>query len=158
MTTFDENGNVVPDPIPASLVLGETVIPEHPSLSVLKNRITELEREVQITKQTSDNYRNRWNELNNQKYTLENALRTFVEDEELSMEIAGQLAEIFDITLTKTIDVELTFKVSVSVEVPLGSELTVDDVADYVSIAVDYSGEGDLIESDFNLDDWNERS
>jgi hypothetical protein len=155
---FDENGNVIPSPIPASVVLGQSVESEHPVLSGLKTRIAELEREVEVTKGNSDNYRNRWNTLVNQRYTLENALRTFVEDEELSMDIAGQIAEIFDITLTKTIDVELTYKVSVSVEVPLGSELTVDDVADYVSISVDYSGEGDLIESDSDLDDWNERS
>ena len=155
---YDENGLIVPDPIPASVVLGEAVESEHPVLKSLKDRIAELEREVAVVKGNSDNYRNRWNELCNQRYTLENALRTFVEDEELSMDIAGQIAEIFDINLTKTIDVELTFKVSVSVEVPLGSELTADDVADYVSISVDYSGEGELLESDSDLDDWNERS
>lgn len=153
---FDENGNIVPDPIPASDVIGNAS--EHPVLSTLKNRIAELEREVEVTKKNSDNYRNRWNELCNQRYTLENALRTFVEDEEIELNIATQIAEIFDITLTKTIDVELTFKVSVSVEVPLGEEMTVDDVADNVSISVDYSGAGELLESDADLDDWNERS
>jgi hypothetical protein len=155
---FDENGNVIPSPIPASVVLGQSVESEHPVLKTLKDRITELEREVEITKRNSDNYRNRWSELNNQKYTFENALRTFVEEEEIELNIAEQLAEIFDITLTKTIDLELTYKVSVSVEVPIGSELTSDDVADYVSISVDYSGEGELLESDADLDDWNERS
>jgi hypothetical protein len=154
---FDENGNVVPDPISASSVLGEAVS-EHPVLTPLKNRIAELEREVEIVKGNSDNYRNRWNELCSQRYTLENALRTFVEDEEIELSIATQIAEIFDITLTKTIDVELTFKVTVSVEVPLGEEMTADDVADNVSISVDYYGTGELLESDSDLDDWSERS
>jgi hypothetical protein len=155
---FDENGNVVPSPIPASVVLGQSVESEHPVLSGLKNRIAELEREVEVTKGNSDNYRNRWNELCNQRFTLENALRTFVEDEEIELNIAQQIADIFNIALTKTIDVELTFKVSVSVEVPLGDEMTVDDVADNVSISVDYYGTGELLESDSDLDDWSERS
>jgi hypothetical protein len=155
---FDENGNVVPSPIPASVVLGQSVESEHPVLSGLKTRIAELEREVEVTKGNSDNYRNRWNELCNQRYTLENALRTFVEDEEIEIGIAQQLADIFNIALTKTIDVELTFKVTVSVDVPLGDEMSVDDVADNVSISVDYSGEGDLNSSDYDLDDWREIS
>ena len=155
---FDENGNVIPSPIPASVVLGQSVESEHPVLSGLKTRIAELEREVEVTKGNSDNYRNRWNELCNQRFTLENALRTFVEDEEIELNIAQQIADIFNIALTKTIDVELTFKVSVSVEVPLGDEMTVDDVADNVSISVDYYGTGELLESDSDLDDWSERS
>ena len=155
---FDENGNVVPSPIPASVVLGQSVESEHPVLSGLKTRIAELEREVEVTKGNSDNYRNRWNELCNQRFTLENALRTFVEDEEIEIGMAQQIADIFNIALTKTIDVELTFKVSVSVEVPLGEEMTADDVADNVSISVDYYGTGELLESDSDLDDWSERS
>lgn len=155
---YDENGLIVPDPIPASVVLGEAVVSDHPVLTPLKNRIAELEREVEVVKGNSDNYRNRWNELCNQRFTLENALRTFVEDEELEISIATQIADIFDITLTKTIDVELTYKVSVSVEVPLGEEMTADDVADNVSISVDYYGSGELLESDSDLDDWSERS
>jgi len=51
-----------------------------------------------------------------------------------------------------------TYKVSVSVEVPLGEDVSVDDVADNVSISVDYFGTGELLESDTDLDDWNERS
>jgi hypothetical protein len=155
---FDENGNVIPSPIPASVVLGQSVESEHPVLSGLKTRIAELEREVEVTKGNSDNYRNRWNELCNQRFTLENALRTFVEDEEIELNIAQQIADIFNIALTKTIDVELTFKVSVSVEVPIGDEMTADDVADNVSISVDYYGSGELLESDSDLDDWSERS
>lgn len=152
---FDENGNVVPDPIKADEVLN--AIP-HPVLIKQTQRIEELMREVEVLKNNSDNYRKRWSDLNDKKYTLENALRTFVEDEEIEMDIASQIADIFDITLTKTIDLELTFKVSVSVEVPLGSDVSADDVADYVSISVDYSGEGELLESEADLDDWNERS
>jgi hypothetical protein len=155
---FDENGLVVPDPIPASVVLGESVVSEHPVLTPLKNRIAELEREVEVVKGNADNYRNRWNTLTSQRYTLENALRTFVEDEEIEIEVAQKLADIFDIVLTKTIDVELTFKVTVSVEVPLGEEMTADDVADNVSISVDYYGTGELLESDSDLEDWSERS
>lgn len=155
---IDENGLVVPDPIPASVVLGESVVSEHPVLTPLKNRIAELEREVEVVKGNADNYRNRWNTLTSQRYTLENALRTFVEDEEIEIEVAQKLADIFDIVLTKTIDVELTFKVTVSVEVPLGEEMTADDVADNVSISVDYYGTGELLESDSDLEDWSERS
>ena len=40
---YDEQGNLVPDPIPASLVLGEAVIPNHPVLAQLKEQIETLE-------------------------------------------------------------------------------------------------------------------
>jgi len=155
---FNENGLIVPDPIPASVVLGESVVSEHPVLTPLKNRIAELEREVEVVKGNADNYRNRWNILANQRYTLENALATFVEDEEIEIDVAQKIADIFDISLTKKIDVELTYKVTVSVEVPLGDDVSVDDVADNVSISVDYYGSGEMLESDSDLDDWREIS
>ena len=143
---FDENGNIVPDPIPASLVLGETVIPEHPVLAQLKEQIETLTGQRDSWKQDHDIMRDRWV---NAKASIEayksNVKELIVENiDSLDRDFAQALAEAMDIELTRTVSISGTINFSGTVEVSIFDEDVLDDVRYNTNVSdlnVEFNGE-----------------
>lgn len=143
---FDENGNIVPDPIPASLVLGETVIPDHPVLAQLKEQIETLTGQRDSWKQDHDIMRDRWV---NAKASIEayksNVKELIVENiDSLDRDFAQALAEAMDIELTRTVSISGTINFSGTVEVSIFDEDVLDDVRYNTNVSdlnVEFNGE-----------------
>lgn len=152
---YDENGNIVPDPIPASLVLGETIIPNHPVLAQLKEQIETLEGQRDSWKQDHDIMRDRWV---NAKAAIE-ALKSNVKEliienvDDLDKDFLQALAEAMEIELTKSISVQGTINFSGSVEVSIFEDL--DDISYNVSVdSLDISAYGEnLWHLDYDVED-----
>jgi hypothetical protein len=152
---YDENGNLVPDPIPASLVLGETVIPNHPVLAQLKEQIETLtgQRDSWITDHNI--MRDRWV---NAKAAIE-ALKSNVKNlilenhDNVDEDFLKELAEAMEIELTKSISVQGTINFSGSVEVSIFEDL--DDISYNVSVdGLDISAYGEnLWHLDYDVED-----
>lgn len=159
---FDENGNIVPDPIPASLVLGETVIPDHPVLAQLKEQIETLTGQRDSWKQDHDIMRDRWV---NAKASIEayksNVKELIVENiDSLDRDFAQALAEAMDIELTRTVSISGTINFSGTVEVSIFDEDVLDDVrynTNVSDLSVEFNGEY-LDNLDYETEDveWSE--
>jgi hypothetical protein len=144
---YDENGNVVPDPIPASDVLGEAVS-THPVLTQLKEQIASLEQE-KTSLQNKYDYVNRIaTERGNELVTLQNKIRTLivdaVEEDELGKTKAREILDECGIEATKTVTISGTITFSGHVEVSVFDEDILDDVRYQTSVSdltVDFNGE-----------------
>jgi len=147
--------NILPD---VDGIMEDITAMTHPVLTNIRRELAEANHRFEIEKQTADNFRTRLSIKNEQVEKLRAVLGSLVFDEEIEATIAASIAGIFGITLTKTVEVEATFKVNVSVDIPLGDEMTAGEIADYIGISVDYHGSGELLEDSFILDDWREIS
>ena len=131
---YDEQGNLVPDPIPASLVLGEAVIPNHPVLAQLKEQIETLEGQRDSWITDHNIMRDRWV---NAKAAIE-ALKSNVKNlilenhDNVDEDFLKELAEAMEIELTKSISVQGTINFSGTVEVSIFEDL--DDISYNVNV------------------------
>lgn len=124
----------------------------HPVLQQLKDRIAELEKEIEERKQQS---RQRAYDIITNEEKLQEVLVEGIKDSEITNEFAKSIADIFDIELTEQIEVEFVFKVQASFNVPVGFDP--DDLASEVGIETNFIGNAeDYLNHDYwELDDWN---
>lgn len=157
--------NEMPDYNPETGTFGEYV-PEsnHPVLTKLKEDLAEAQAKYAETysrltavfdekSKLSDKYRT-------QQYALESKLKELLDDEEISVENAQAIADIFDyITLTKQVEIAYTVTATVTVEVPYGADP--DEVADstYIERVEFYTDfdNAEVLESDQEVEDWRVR-
>jgi hypothetical protein len=152
---YDENGNLVPDPIPASLVLGEAVIPNHPVLAQLKEQIATLEGQRDSWKTDHDIMRERWVNARAAIEALKSNVKELILEnyEDLDKDFVQALAEAMEIELTKSISISGTINFSGTVEVSIFEDL--DDIRYNVDVdSLDVSAYGsDLYRFDYDLED-----
>jgi sugar-specific transcriptional regulator TrmB len=124
----------------------------HPVLQQLKDRIAELEKEIEQRKEQS---RQRAYEIVANEEKLKEVLVEGINDSEITNEFAKSIADIFDIELTAQIDVEFVFRVQASFNVPIGFDP--DDLANDVGIETNFIGNAEeyLNHDYWELDDWN---
>lgn len=120
----------------------------HPVLSALN---TELER------LTTEN-KSLWDSLGMMSRNVE-ALEDWLKEAltisgQIDFDTATEIADIFNITLTEEVEMELTFKVSATFTVPIGTDH--DSLASEVGIDEVFTGQAEeyLESSSWELDDW----
>lgn len=152
---YDENGNLVPDPIPASVVLGEAVIPNHPVLAQLKEQIETLEGQRDSWKQDHDIMRDRWVNAQAAIEALKSNVKNLILEnhDNVDEDFLKELAEAMEIELTKSISVQGTINFSGTVEVSIFEDL--DDISYNVSVdSLDVSAYGEnLWHLDYETED-----
>jgi hypothetical protein len=153
---FDENGNVIPSPIPASAVLGEAV-GIHPVLVQYQEQIETLTGQRDSWKQDHDIMRERWV---NAKAAIE-ALKSNVKEliveniDSLDKDFAEALAEAMGIELTRTVSISGSISFSGTVEVSIFDEEVLDDVRYNTSVGeltVEFNGD-QLDSLDYDTED-----
>lgn len=137
---------------------------KHPVLTALNETITRLEREL-AEKETyranvADQLRSIRYDHDKKKLALKDVLISLVEEEDLHYDNAKTIAEIFDIVLTKRIEIEYKIVATTTIEVPINADE--DDVASEVYCdRVDfscYNSDYEVLETDYDVEDWNVRS
>jgi hypothetical protein len=124
----------------------------HPVLQQLKDKIVELEAKLEEHRQASST---KFYEQMATEEKLKEILVEAVKDSDISAELAQSIAELFEIELTEYVELELTFKVQASFNVPIGTDT--DLLAQEIGIETSFHG---LAEEYYNsdyyeLDDWN---
>jgi len=124
----------------------------HPALQQLKDKIVELEAKLEEHRKASST---KFYEQMATEEKLKEILVEAVKDSDISAELAQSIAELFEIELTEYVELELTFKVQASFNVPIGTNT--DLLAQEIGIETSFHG---LAEEYFNsdyyeLDDWN---
>ena len=142
---YDENGNLVPDPIPASVVLGEAVS-THPVLTNLKEQIETLEGQRDSWERDHNIMRDRWVNAKAAIEALKSNVRQLIVDniDSLDRDFAEALAEAMDIELTKTVSISGTISFAGTVEVSIFDEEALDDVrynTNVSDLSVEFNGD-----------------
>jgi hypothetical protein len=120
----------------------------HPVLSSLKDELVKLSVEN----------KNLWDSLgmmSRNVEALEDWLQGAISHSHIDFDKAEEIAEIFNISLTEEVEMELTFKVSATFTVPYGTDH--DSLASEVGIDEVFTGQAEeyLESSSWELDDWN---
>jgi hypothetical protein len=120
----------------------------HPVLSALN---TELERLTAENKSLWDSL----GMMSRNVEALEDWLQGAISHSHIDFDKAEEIAEIFNISLTEEVEMELTFKVSATFTVPYGTDH--DSLASEVGIDEVFTGQAEeyLESSSWELDDWN---
>ena len=142
----------------------EPAVSSHPVLVVLNEKIEKLEKDLAISEgyrtSTADQIRSVRYDHDSKKAKLKDVLIDFVEHGTIDYEPAKEIAEIFDILLTKRVEIEYKINASVTIEVPITADP--DDVADNLYCdRVDfstYNSDYEVLESDYDVEDWSVRS
>ena len=143
----------------------------HPVLTHLNGRLEKLENELSLMTAERDALKNKVEFTDTQlirvrdkyrsaEYSLTDLLKEMITDEDITIENAQRIADIFDnITLTKQIEVRYTITATATIEVPYGADE--DEVADstYVERVEFYTDfdNAEVLESDHEVEDWNVR-
>ena len=121
----------------------------HPVLSSLKDELVKLSVEN----------KNLWDSLGMMSRNVE-ALEDWLKEAltvsgQIDFDTATEIADIFNITLTEEVEMELTFKVSATFTVPIGTDT--DSLASEIGIDEVFTGQAEeyLESSSWELDDWN---
>ena len=126
----------------------------HPVLSQLNSEIAEL---TALNVQHEETMKNLWEALGmmtTNVEALEDWLKEALSVSQIDFDTATEIAEIFGFTLTEEVEIEMTFKVSASFTVPIGTEHE-HLVSDFgitenpLGLAEEY-----LDNSSWELDDW----
>jgi len=152
-----ENENQTPEILE---VVGDLVAvsSEHPVLLHYKKQIEELEVKLADKEATALRLRDKYRTA---EYKLEAVLKELLDNEEIELEHAKTIAEIFDyITLTKQITIQYDITATATLEVPYGADP--DDVASscYVERVEFYTDfeDAEVLESDHDVNDWRDVS
>lgn len=155
---YDENGLLVPDPIPASVVLGEPVS-EHPVLAQLKKQIENLEQSNESLSRNYAYMSKIATERGNELATLQNKIRTLivdaVEEDELDKTKAKDILDECGIEATKTVSISGNITFSGQIEVSIFDDEALEDVRYNTSVSnleVDFNGE-ELIGLEYDTED-----
>jgi hypothetical protein len=151
------------DPIEEEIEVPPAVS-NHPVLLALNEKVEKLEKDLAEKEvyraTTADQLRSVRYDHDSKKLKLKDVLAELLEDEEITFENANKIAEIFDVMLTKRIEIEYNITASVTIEVPMNADP--DEVADNVYCdRVDFStyeSDHEVLETDYDVTDWNIRS
>ena len=91
----------------------------HPVLQQLNEKIADLEAKIE---QQSQAHSTRFYEQLATEEKLKEILVEAINDSEISAELAQSIAGLFEIELTEYVEIELTFKVQASFNVPIGTD------------------------------------
>lgn len=130
----------------------------HPVLQQLKNQIENLESQLKASQDTVMRVRDKYRTA---EYAVEAKLKELLDDENIELEYAKEIANIFDsITLTKQITIQYDITATATIEVPYGADA--DDVASstYVERVEFYTDfeDAEVLESDQDVNDWRDVS
>ena len=127
----------------------------HPVLFALNNKITEL---LEANAKHEETIKNLFETISMMTTNVE-ALEDWLKEAltitgEIEFDTATEIADIFNITLTEEVEIELTFKVSATFTVPIGTDH--DSLASEVGIDENFTGQAEeyLESSSWELDDW----
>ena len=129
----------------------------HPVLTHLNKRLENAQSQLTASQDSVMRLRDKYRTA---EYQLEAKLKELLDDEEISVENAQAIADIFDgITLTKQIEITYTISATATIEVPYGADP--DEVADSVYVErvefyTDYDN-ADVLETDHEVEDWRVR-
>ena len=145
-------------------VVVDPAVSNHPVLKALNERIEKLETALAVSEQyratNADQLRSVRYDHDKKKLALKDVLVELVNDEDLEYDYAKTFADIFDILLTKQVEIEYTITATATIEVPINADP--DTVADNVYCErVDFStyeSDYEVLESDYDVTDWNIRS
>jgi predicted DNA-binding protein YlxM (UPF0122 family) len=159
--TFTDYGQ--PDFAMEEIVV-DPAVSNHPVLKALNERIEKLEKDLAVSEQyratNADQLRSVRYDHDSKKLKLKDVLVSLVEEEDLHYDNAKTIADIFDIVLTKQVEIEYTITATATIEVPINADP--DEVADNVYCErVDFStyeSDYEVLESDYDVTDWNIRS
>jgi hypothetical protein len=130
----------------------------HPVLQQLKNQIENLESQLKASQDTVMRVRDKYRTA---EYAVEAKLKELLDDENIELEYAKEIANIFDsITLTKQITIQYDITATATIEVPYGADA--DDVAgstyvERVEFYTDFE-DAEVLESDQDVNDWRDVS
>ncbi len=131
---------------------------EHPVLLQYKKQIEELEVKLADKEATALRLRDKYRTA---EYKLEAVLKELLDNEEIELEHAKTIAEIFDyISLTKQITIQYDITATATIEVPYGADP--DDVAgstyvERVEFYTDFE-DAEVLETDQDVNDWRDVS
>ena len=141
----------------------------HPVLQALNEKISKLENDLSITTAERDANKNENNFISSQlinardkyrkaEYALTDLLKEMISDDDITIENAQRIADIFDnVVLSKRISIRYDIVATVEVEVPFGTDE--DEVADNTycdRVAFEtYLDNSEILEVDFDVTDWN---
>lgn len=160
----------MPDHNPETGTFGNYVPPteatsNHPVLLTLQTKIADLEAQVERTNALVAEKDTRILSLRDKyrtaEYKLEAQLKELLDDEEITIESAKSIADIFDsITLTKQITIQYDIQATATIEVPYGADA--DDVAsstyvERVELYTDFE-DAEVLETDHDVNDWRDVS
>ena len=142
----------------------EPAVSNHPVLIALNEKVAKLEKQLAETERyratNADQIRSVRYDHDSKKAKLKDVLIDFVEHNTLYYESAKEIADIFDILLTKRVEIEYNITASVTIEVPITADP--DDVADEIYCErvefSTYNSDFEVLESDYDVSDWNVRS
>jgi hypothetical protein len=146
MNEFDPNATPTEEEIAKAI--------SHPVLTHLNSRLENLQSQLTASQDSVMRLRDKYRSA---EYQLEALLKELLDDEDISVDNAQRIADIFDsITLTKQIEVRYTITATATIEVPYGADE--DDVAsstyvERVEFYTDYDN-AEVLESDHDVDDW----
>jgi hypothetical protein len=105
-------------------IIDNTVASEHPVLKQLKDRIAELEAQVEAKTTDVLNAENRTREVRQQKWTYEEKVKSVLVEalEDHDEDTVRYIAEQLNIQLTKTQSIEVNVTFTIDVEYEVGSE------------------------------------
>lgn len=148
---FDEYGNIVPNPIPASVVLGEPVIPNtHPVLAKMYARISELEVENALLKEADRENSLRASNLKTDfdvyKALVRSNLIQIANENDGDKKTISMIADSLDIELSETRTYNVLVSFEIEIETPFDKEVDEDvfnidldfDVSSYCLDITDY--------------------
>lgn len=159
-----ENENQTPEILE---IVGDLVAvsSEHPVLLQYKKQIEILEERLVsqgnlLTEKEASALRFR-DKYRTAEYAVEAKLKELLDDEDIELEHAKAIADIFDsISLTKQITIQYDITATATIEVPYGADP--DDVASacYVERVEFYTDfeDAEVLESDHDVNDWRDVS
>jgi len=141
----------------------------HPVLQALNEKVARLEADLSVVTAEKDKLNNEKTFVSEQlrkssdkyrsaEYSLTDLLKELITDEEISIENAQRIADIFDnVTLSTRVTIRYDIVATVELEVPFGKDL--DEVADNtfcdrVTFET-YESDCEVLEVDFDVTDWN---
>lgn len=97
----------------------------------------------------------RMTSMNAKVQNLEDTLKQYLDDEEIEEDVATEIANIFGISLDKTIEVTVNVEFTFTLTLPRDADL--DDVVQNFSFSADtYGSDAEIESEDFTIVDWNE--
>jgi len=141
----------------------------HPVLQALNEKVAKLENDLSLMTAQKDAVTREKEFINTQlinardkyrsaEYSLTDLLKELITDEDITIENAQRIADIFDnVLLTKRVTIRYDIVATVELEVPFGKED--DEVADntYCDRVTfeTYEEDSEVLEVDFDVTDWN---
>lgn len=128
---------------------------QHPVLVELNTKVENLQSQNQALTDTITRLRDKYRQAESNVQTL---LKDLLDDERIEFEVASLIAEIFDnVNLTKQVTIRYSITADVLVEMPYNTdadEIADDLYLDRIEFAT-YHGDAEVLETDYNVDDWN---